>query len=115
MLHGTEIPNHDGANQHLENDEEFALLDEVRLASLENQFGDFAHRLMNRQVLHLIHHDVAEQHAESRDDQANQQQVMSVLAAVARRIGEEFYFAEVWKDEVRFAASLVGFFSGASE
>src|SRR5262249_16923802 len=52
----SEIENDDYCYECFEDENEFALSDEVGLAGLVNQFRDFPHRLMNRKLLQVSVH-----------------------------------------------------------
>ena len=53
VLQRAEVENHDDADEHLEEQDELALGDQVRLAGLVNQFRDLQHRAVHGQVLEL--------------------------------------------------------------
>ena len=55
-----EVDDDDGADEHLEQQDELALGDEVGLAGLVDQLGDLLHRLVHGQVLELLVDDQAE-------------------------------------------------------
>src|SRR5207244_9562451 len=54
LLQHAEVQHHDGADQHLQHQDEFALLEQVRLAGLPDDLRDVGHRLVNRQRLDLL-------------------------------------------------------------
>ena len=51
VLEHAEVDHHDGADEELEEKDELALRDEIRLAGLVNELRDVPHRLVHRQVL----------------------------------------------------------------
>src|SRR5208282_6927335 len=97
---------HDG-DEDPQEQEEFALCDQVRLAGLVNQLGDFAHRFVHRQVLQLHENGHAEEQAENADEDAEKQQCMAVNMA------EKFNRRQVGKLETRFTTP--GFFRGMGQ
>ena len=67
------VERHDDGNKDPEHGEKLALCDQIRLAGLINQFGDFAHRAVHRKVLELKVDRESEQQAEDTEDESNQQ------------------------------------------
>ena len=80
----------------LEQQDELALRDEVRLAGFVDQLGNVAHRLMHGQIAELNEHVHAEQRAKSADDQARLQQL-------ATGVTQERHRPDVRQDHRRFA------------
>ncbi len=84
VLQHAEVQRDDRADEDLENEDELALRDQIRLAGLVDQLGDLAHRLVHGHVLELrVDHD-AEDQAERADDQAAHEQRVPVHAAEER-------------------------------
>ena len=77
------------ADEDLEDQDELALRDEIRLAGLVDQLGDLEHRPMHGQRLELREDHEAEGEAEQRDDQPAHQQRVAVDTA------EELHLREV--------------------
>ena len=65
-----EVEDDDDADEDLEDQDELALGDQVRLAGLVDQLGDLPHRLVHGQVLELAVDDEAEDQPEDADDEA---------------------------------------------
>src|SRR5262245_53243603 len=98
MLEDAEIEGDDDADERLENEQELALLHEVRLARLVDELGDLAHRRVDRQIAELVVDHQAEEQSERRDRQTGKEQRVSVDAS------EKGHSAKVGKNQVRFAA-----------
>ena len=60
----TEVENDDRADEGFENQEKLALRDQVGLAGLVDQLGDFEHGAVDRHVLELPVHDQSEEQTE---------------------------------------------------
>jgi hypothetical protein len=92
-----EVVGDDGSDEEPENHQELALLNQVRLAGLVDQFGDLEHRPVDRHVLQLPVDQQAEQHAERRDQDADKQQRVAVDA-------HEADLRQVRQNQIRLAA-----------
>ena len=79
---------------------ELALRHQIRFARLIDQFGDFAHRAMNRQVLQLHIDRQAEQQAADAEQQSDHQKGMSVHA-------EKIHGRQIRQHQVGFASAPV--------
>ena len=75
-----EVHRDNDRNESPEQNNELALRDEIRLARLIDQFGNFAHRTMNRQVLQLHIDRQAEQQPADAKQQSDHQQGVPVNA-----------------------------------
>ena len=73
-----EIDGDDRADEQPEHQEELALLQQVGLAGLVNQLGDLEHRAVDGQALELPVDQQAEQQAERRDQDAGEEQRVTV-------------------------------------
>ena len=80
VLQDAEVEDDDDRDEHLEDQEELALLQEVGLAGLVDQLRDLGHRLVDRQPPDLVVDEVAEEQAAHRDQQAQHQQRPAVDA-----------------------------------
>ena len=80
-----EVRGDDGADEQLEDQQELALLQQVGLAGLVDQLRDLPHRLVHRHVLELRVDHEAEGEPERADDQAGEQQRVTVDAEEASR------------------------------
>ncbi len=98
LLEEPEVEHHDHADEHLEQQDELALRDQVGLAGLVNQLGDLEHRRVHRQVLQLGEDDQPEQQAERAHAETGHQQGAPVDAA-------EFDLRQIRKHEVHLAAA----------
>src|SRR5258707_183843 len=76
----SEVAHHDRADEDLQQEDEFALGDEVGLAGLVDQLRDLAHRAMDRQVLELCIGDETEEQAQDADDQSEEQECFAAHA-----------------------------------
>ena len=70
MLEHAEIEHHDDADEDLEQENELALRHQIRLAGLVDQFRDFAHRRVHRQIFRLREHHQAEEQPEDADTES---------------------------------------------
>ena len=93
-----EVERDDRADEQLEQQDELALRDQVRLARLVDQLGHFEHRRVHGQVLELRVEDQPEQQPEHRDHQTGQQQGVPVDAA------KETDAAQIGQDQIDFTA-----------
>ena len=94
-----EIDRADHADEDPENQYELALRDQVGLAGLVNELGDFEHGPVNREVFQLRVDDQAEHQAEQRDGQPSHQQRPAVDPVEGDR-------AEIREHQVRLAAAV---------
>ncbi len=85
----------------LENENELALCDQIRLAGLVDQLGDLAHRFVYGHALELAVEHQTEQKSERADDESTHEQRAPVDAAQKAHLGQ------VRDYEVRFSARLV--------
>src|SRR6266705_6824513 len=92
-----EIRNHDYGDKEPQEQNKFPLRDQICLARFVNQLGDFAHRLMHRQVLQLNVNCQSKQQAEKAKEYSNQQQPMTINA-------KKSYFRQIGKLQSRLAA-----------
>ena len=88
------------AMKHLEQNQELALREQVRLAGFVDQLGNFAHASMHRHVAQANENDEAEDHAQRADQQAAQQQIVAVDAA--QKVGD----AQIGQVEIGLSAAL---------
>ena len=70
VLQHAEVERDDRPNEDLENEDELALRDQIRLAGLVNQLGDLAHRFVDGHALELPVEHEAEQKSERADDES---------------------------------------------
>ena len=101
MQQEAEVEHHDGADEDLEQEDELALGDEVRLAGLVDQLGDLPHRGVDGQVLELVEDHEAEdepQHAHAEPDREQR---------AAADTGD-VYLREVGNLQARLAAAMLG-------
>jgi hypothetical protein len=98
MLEEEEVDEDDRPDEQLEDHQELALLDQVRLAGLVDQLRDLEHRRMHGHVLEGRVHHQPEAQAQRRDDQADHQQRAAVGPV------EEIDRAEVGKLQVGLAS-----------
>ena len=87
----------------LEKKQELALGDEVSLAGLVDQLGDFAHGAMNGQVFQSAVDDQAEEQAKDAEQNAEEEQLMAVDA-------EKLHLRQVGKFEIWPRRRLLGRF-----
>ena len=87
VLQDPEVEDDDHRDEQLQDHEELALGDQVRLAGLVDQLGDLTHRLVHGQVLELRVDDQAEGQAQEADQEAPLQHGASRHAHEAR-LGE---------------------------
>ena len=85
--------------KNLQNQQEFALREEIGFTGLPDQFRDFAHGLVHGQIAQLIVGKQAEQQAQRADAQSAHQQGAAVDA-------HESGLAKVGQDEVGFPTAL---------
>src|SRR5204863_2439021 len=76
----SEVGDDDDRNEDPQDHDELALRDEISLAGLVNQFRDFLHRAMNRQVLQLNENYQSEHQAEKTEDQPDEQELVTIDA-----------------------------------
>ena len=107
MLEHAEVQNNNDGDEGPEEEDEFALGDEISFAGLVNKFGDFAHGAMHREILeaHIDNH--AEAESENAEQNADHQQSMAVDGAIKKAD-----LGKVRKFQRGFAA---GFRRGLSE
>ena len=67
MLEVAEVEDDDDADEDFQNQQEFALREEVGLAGFPDQLGDFAHRFVDGQIAQLLVSQQTEQQAERAD------------------------------------------------
>ena len=108
MQQHAEIEHDDGGDEDPEQEQEFALRDQVGLAGFVDQLGHFAHGAVNRQILqaHVDRH--AESQAENAEENAPEQQLVAVDLGA-----EKIHLRKIGQLEVGFAAG--GFLRGAGE
>ena len=99
VLEHAEVDHHDRADEELEEQDELALRDQIRLAGLVNELGDVPHRLVHRQVLEPREDHEAEREPAQAHDQARHQQGAAVDAM-------EVHGAEIGQHQVRFTARV---------
>ena len=97
MQQDAEIEHDDDGDEALEQQQELALGDEVRLASLVDQLGNFEHRAVHWQVLEAHENSEPEDQSQYAEQEAEHQELMAVDA-------EEIHFREVRKAQVGLAA-----------
>ncbi len=95
-----EVENDHDRDKRFEDQDEFALRNQVGFAGRVNQFRDLTHRAMDRQLLQVHVHGQTEAKAEHADDDAAEKQVVAGDAV------EESHLREVWKLQIRFAALM---------
>ena len=98
MLQHAEVEHHDRADEDLEEQDELALRDQVRLARLVDQLRDLEHRRCTGRFLSCDERHQAEQQAERADHEAAHQQRPAVDAVELDR-------RQVRQHQVRFAAA----------
>ena len=98
-----EVQRDDDRDESPEQKNELALRDQVGFAGLIDQFGDFAHGAMNRQVLQLHIDRQAEQQAADAEEQSDRQKGMSVQAEKVR----EIHARQIRQHQVGFASARV--------
>ena len=76
----SEIGNDDHCNENPQQQDEFSLRGQIRLAGFIDQFGDFAHRAMHRQVLQLNVDRQPKHQTEKTKHQTHQKQFVTVDA-----------------------------------
>src|SRR5262249_42304882 len=103
LLEIAEVGDDDDSNEGFQDEEEFALREQIRLARLPDQFRHVAHRNVHRKIAKLHVRDQPEQKTHRADQQTAHQQ-----RAAARP--EERALTEVGKDKVRFSARLMRWF-----
>ncbi len=87
------VDDEDRPDEELQDEDELALRDEVRLARLVDELGHVAHRLVHGQVLQLAVHDEPESETGEADQDAGHEQR-------AARESEERHRGEVGQDEL---------------
>ena len=95
-----EVQRDNDRDENPEQKNELALRDQIGLAGLIDQFGNFAHRAMNRQVLQLHIDRQAEQQAADAEEQSDHQKGMSVHA-------EKIHGRQIRQYQVGFASARV--------
>jgi hypothetical protein len=95
-LEHPEVEHHDHADEHLEDEDELPLCDQVGLARLVDQLGHLEHRSVHREVPELGERHQAEQQPERTDHEPAHQQRSPVDAA-------EGDLRQVRHDQVGFA------------
>ncbi len=96
-----EVEDDNDGDEEPENDEEFALGDEVSLAGFVDQLRDVAHGAMHGQILEAPVDHQAEDQAEDAKENAEEQQCVAVDA-------EELHLAQIGKLQRCFAACFLG-------
>ncbi len=96
-----EVERDDDRDEGPEQKDELALRDQIGFAGLIDQFGNFEHGAMDRQVLQLHIDGEAEQEAAGAEEQADHQKGVSVEAA---KVGETDAF-QVRQDQIGFATA----------
>ena len=76
-LEGTEVDSDDDGDEHPEEDQKAALLQQVGLTGLPDQFGDLPHGPVDRQLADLEEDDKAEDEAQRTDDEAQAEEHLS--------------------------------------
>ncbi len=95
-----EVEHDDDGNEDLQHHEELALRGQVGLAGFVNQLGDFAHAGVDRHVAQTDENHEPENQAQRADQQATEQQIVTVDAAQKR--GD----AQIGKVKIGLSASL---------
>ena len=103
VLEHAEVEHHDHADEELEEENELALGDEVRLAGLVNQLRDVEHRLVDRQVPQTRENHHPERQAKDADDEASHQQGAAVHAVKVDG-------SEIRENEIGLPARMAGSF-----
>ena len=96
-----EVEHDDDGNEEPQDQQEFALGDQIGLAGLVNQLGNLEHGTMHRHLPQAGIDDEAETQTEDAEQNANHQQAMAVDA-------EEENLREIGKLQAGFAADFVG-------
>ena len=104
----TEVQDHDDPDEDLEQQDELALRDQVRLAGLVDQLGDLPHRLVHGHVLELPVDDEPEHQPQHADGEPQHEQGPATHAGHAG-------LAEVRNLEVRLASGRRGGRAGPRE
>src|SRR5258708_37825289 len=99
MLEEAEVKQDDDGDEGPQQQDEFPLGDEISFAGLVDEFGDFAHGAVDRQVLEAHVDDHAEAEAEDAEEDADEKQAVAVEGTVEKAEG-----GEVRKFEGRFSA-----------
>ncbi len=99
VLEEPEIEHHDEADEHLEDEDELALCNEVGLAGLVDEFRDLPHGSVHGKVLELPVDDQTEEQAKQAHEESRLQQRPGVDTAEAD-------LAEVRKDETGLSSCL---------
>ncbi len=100
VLQPDEVIHHGHRDDGKEHHQELALLDQVRLAGLEDDLGDIEHRLVGRQILDLPPQKQADAQRADDDERSVKQQVPGVdLGAGDREIAQ----AEIRNGQIGFA------------
>ena len=100
MLQEAEVDDDDEADEELQEQDELALGDQVRLARLVDQLGDLPHRLVHGQVLELAEDHQPEDEAEHTHAEAQRQQRTAADAP-------DVHLAEIRNLEAGFAAAVL--------
>ena len=95
----SEVQHDDHGDERFEQQQKFALRDEIRLASLVDQLGNFTHRAVHRQVFQPRVDGQSEKQAEDAEDDANREQLVAVNA-------EELNLRKIRQLQIGFAAGL---------
>ena len=107
VLEHAEVKQDDDGDEDPQQQNEFALRDEIGFAGFVDELGDFAHGAMHRQVLQAHVDDHAEAESEDAEQDADQKQTMAVDGAV-----QEADRGKIREFQRGFAA---GFSSGLSQ
>ena len=99
MLEHAEIENNDDCDEELENQQELALREEIGFARLPDEFGDFPHRLVDREIAQFFISEQAEQKAERADSESRHEERPAVDVNERR-------LAQIRQDQMRFSTSL---------
>src|SRR4029077_17966154 len=74
------IEHDDDCDESLEQEDEFSLSNQVRLARLVNQLGDFVHRSMHGKIFQALINGSAKGQAENAEEDAEEEQFVAVHA-----------------------------------
>src|SRR6266545_5263876 len=101
MLQESKIKDDDGADEDLQDHQKFSLRDQVRLAGFVDQFRDFQHGGMYRQLAKLFIGQQPEHKAQGRNSQPGHEQATPADSA------EKGGLIQIRKNEIGFAAVVL--------
>ena len=99
VLQHAEVQHHRRADEHLEDEDELPLRDQIRLAGFVDEFRNLQHRRVHRQVLEAGERHEPEEQAQHADDQTGAEQRAPVDAVKLHR-------RQIRQLQVRFTARL---------